>query len=707
MSIRQLWELPASITRKRLHNLLFRIRVFSVNSGHMKKLAAIFATLTLLAWVEDKQVVVLYDDFNTLSSGPMFASTGAHTEYHYLREGSPKGNWAQTTYRFRTQNAWKVFSDKGDKVIYQQLKYEPGSDHHPMLVAGNEFWQDYTLEAKFAPEEKKMQSGVVFRYRNDRCYYFFGVDSNKAVIKKVQHATSFRTQQETDLAAVPFNWQPGTYYTVTITVNGPNIRASFKDGPTLTVTDATFPAGKIALLADRPTKFSYVKVTMDPKKSAQVTAQGVQRAAAEKKLQEANPKLTLWKKINIAGFGVGRNLRFGDCDGDGQTDILVGQVVHHGPSDSHSELSCLTAITLDGKKLWQIGKPDQWKDHLTNDVSFQVHDIDNDGRNEVIYCMNYEIIVADAATGKTKYKAPTPFEPNSKPAAGEPQERILGDCLMFCDLSGKGYDGDIIIKNRYRNVWAFNNKLEQLWTAACNTGHYPIAYDVDKDGKEEVMAGYTLFNSDGTVRWTLENTLKDHADGVAIIDFKGDGQLQLICAGSDEGLVYADMNGKIRKHHFIGHAQNVTVANFRDDLPGLEAVTINFWANQGTIHFYDASGNIYHDFEPNQFGSMLMPLNWTGGTEEYFVHNANVEEGGIYDGRGRKVVVFPDDGHPDMCNATLNLTGDARDEIVVWNPEEIWVYTQSDSPKQGNIYRPKRNPLYNYSNYQATISLPK
>jgi len=67
---------------------------------------------------------------------------------------------------------------------------------------------------------------------------------------------------------------------------------------------------------------------------------------------------------------------------------------------------------------------------------------------------------------------------------------------------------------------------------------------------------------------------------------------------------------------------------------------------------------------------------------------------------------FPDDGHPDMCNAVLDITGDCRDEIVVWNPEELWIYTQSDNPKPGKLYKPVRNPLYNYSNYQATVSLP-
>ena len=73
-------------------------------------------------------------------------------------------------------------------------------------------------------------------------------------------------------------------------------------------------------------------------------------------------------------------------------ELLIGQVIHHGPKDRNSELSCLTAMTFDGKQLWQIGRPDPWKTLLTNDVGFQIHDIDRDGRNEVVYCRNFEII---------------------------------------------------------------------------------------------------------------------------------------------------------------------------------------------------------------------------------------------------------------------------------------------------------------------------
>ena len=71
-----------------------------------------------------------------------------------------------------------------------------------------------------------------------------------------------------------------------------------------------------------------------------------------------------------------------------------------------------------------------------------------------------------------------------------------------------------------------------------------------------------------------------------------------------------------------------------------------------------------------------------------------------------RVVMFPDDGHPDLAAAVRDLTGDARDEIVLWDQERVWIYTQ-DGPFHGDrIYQPVRNPTYNDSNYRASVSLP-
>jgi rhamnogalacturonan endolyase len=449
-----------------------------------------------------------------------------------------------------------------------------------------------------------------------------------------------------------------------------------------------------------------VRVTTTIQEKRRVEVAMAERVAEEARLQANNPRMVVWKKASTAGFGMGRNLRFGDMDGDGEIDVLIGQVLHHGPKDRNSELSCLTAMNLEGKVLWQIGQPDPWKDHLTNDVGFQIHDLDGDGRNEVIYCKDQRLVVADGKTGQTKYDAPTPKTPPGDHGAHNIFPHILGDSLYFCDFRGTGHDSDIVIKDRYRLLWALNDKLEIMWSGECVTGHYPYAYDIDGDGKDELSIGYTMFDHDGKKLWSLDNVIKDHADGVAIAQFKPGAEPRLLCAASDEGMFYTDMKGTILKHHYLGHVQNPAIANFRDDLPGLEAVSINFWGNQGIIHYFDANGDLYYDFEPCAHGSMCLPINWSGKSEEYFVLSPNVTEGGLFDGWGRRVVSFPADGHPELCNAVMDITGDCRDEIVVWDAHELWVYTQHDNPKHETLYKPVRNPQYNNSNYQATVSLP-
>ncbi len=78
----------------------------------------------------------------------------------------------------------------------------------------------------------------------------------------------------------------------------------------------------------------------------------------------------------------------------------------------------------------------------------------------------------------------------------------------------------------------------------------------------------------------------------------------------------------------------------------------------------------------------------------------------MIDGHLRRVVMFPDDGHPDLAYNVMNLTGDERDEIVVWDSNRVWIYTQ-DRPFTGKkIYAPLRNPDYNESNYRVNVSMP-
>lgn len=672
-----------------------------------KKILLAFLSLILLTACTNTshQVVLLDEDFSTLPHGPLGTDVGAHTEYHYIAEARPQNRWAVSTFRFNLPPSWEIRKNGNGQMLIQNA-VNPDKNWHPMVVTGSGFWNNYSVEIEYKPEDLIRRNGVAFRYQNDRQYYFAGVENDSVKIIKLNNGKAFQVPDEILLASARYTGN--NKIAIQVEVNEEEIKCKVNDSLELQAKDSMFKTGKVALVSDSPTSFYSVHVTTDTEYFEKYKSDEDRFIQIQDSLIAQNPKMKVFKKIKLDDFGTGRNVRFGDLNGDGEMDVLLGQIVNHGPKDRNSELSCLTAITLSGDILWQKGTPDLWKTKLTSDVAFQIHDIDNDGINEVIYCMNQEIIIAEGATGKIIRKAPTPLSPGGKPLKSGHNifPRILGDCLYFCDLEGKGFDSDIIIKDRYNYLWAYNSRLKELWSGECRTGHYPFAFDTDGDGKDEIATGYSLFDDNGKLLWSLDDDLEDHADGVAIVQLDKNESPVFVCAASDEGIFFANLDGKIQKHHYLGHVQNPAIANFRDDLPGMETVSVNFWGNQGIIHLFNSSGEIYHSFEPTQYGSMCLPLNWTGKTEEFYVLNANAAEGGAWDGYGRKVLEFPDDGHPDMSYAVLDITGDCRDEIVVWNTTDLWVYTQDNNPlDKSGLYHPKRNPLYNYSNYQATVSV--
>ena len=92
----------------------------------------------------------------------------------------------------------------------------------------------------------------------------------------------------------------------------------------------------------------------------------------------------------------------GDLDGDGVADMLIAQNVPHAHGDAFDAISCLTAVNFDGKVLWQSGRPDPRNRLLTNDTPFQIHDIDGDGRNEVVVVRDFKLEILDGSTGQVR-----------------------------------------------------------------------------------------------------------------------------------------------------------------------------------------------------------------------------------------------------------------------------------------------------------------
>ena len=162
--------------------------------------------------------------------------------------------------------------------------------------------------------------------------------------------------------------------------------------------------------------------------------------------------------------------------------------------------------------------------------------------------------------------------------------------------------------------------------------------------------------------------------------------------GSDEGFLVIAADGTIVKHLRLGHAQTQSIGKYRPDLPGLQILIATFWRNPGIVTLLDADANVLAQEEMIPGSSHLEPVNWRGDGQEFALLSGNVREGGMIDGQLRRVVVFPDDGHPDLASAVRDLTGDARDEIVLWDQTRVWIYT-ADRPFNGAApYRPISQP---------------
>lgn len=660
----------------------------------------------------DTSTVVLAEEtFEDLPMGFFSLPVTPLYEYHYVRPERRRGRWEDAVIMGGTPGAryWLVDAENDrfmehnrfmEQTIWNARKWSS-----PMLVTGDPEWADYTVEARVRPLATREHAGLVFRYKNNRNYYLLALeDGARLRLLRREEEIAFHQPQWIKLGEALFGYHADEFVALRVENQGEQMRCFANGKLLLEARDGAIRKGKVGLLANMPARFDDVRVTTTAENARAIAARIAARQGEEEKLRSENPRAVLWKKLETPRRGTGRSVRFGDLDGDGQLDMVLAQNVPRVRGDAYDMISYLTAMTLDGRMLWHIGHPSREHALLTNDIPVQIHDIDGDGKNEVVFVKDLKIQVVEGSTGKLKQWAWTP--PASK--AEDAFDRTHGDSLLFVNVSGNKTPRDLLVKDRYNKFWVFDSNLKLLWSAECKTGHYPFAYDLDGDGREEIFVGYTLFTPDGRRVWTLDTVLEDHADAVAAGRWTedGSGPITVLISGSDEGFVHADTAGQILKHVRVGHAQALGVGKFRPDLSGLQFAVGNFWGNPGIVTIFDSQANVLLSLEPTHYGNPLFPVNWTGDGREFLFLNGDPKEGGLLDGWGRRVVMFPDDGHPVLTAYVANVTGDERDEIVLWDQDRMWIYTQ-DRPFTGKrIYAPRRNPHYNESNYRANISLP-
>jgi len=396
-----------------------------------------------------------------------------------------------------------------------------------------------------------------------------------------------------------------------------------------------------------------------------------------------------WKTIATDEAYGGQWMVAGDIDGDGQVEIVTAENRNEG--DVHYT-SAVAAQELDGQTIWHWGRADEGRKKWHHDVACQIHDWDHDGKPEVVLCDQGSIVELDAQTGREKRRIEIPKDAT--------------DCVTFCDLSGKGWPSDVLVKNRYHQIWAYNYAGKLVWTVK-DPGRYRTAHqcrpiDIDGDGRDEIMAGYAMLNHDGSVRWVYANAANrrnGHLDCVRV--FKRaktpeDFRLVLTCCGASN-IAMIDGLGRVVWEQSGRHFESIDVGRF---VPGQAQpqviVDIDHQPfGKSPIWVLDAQGKQVGQIVTNYSRHHAL-LDWDGdGYDEIVVgHNR-----GIYNYQGRRIATLlkrsSEKSTAEESVLVGDMNGDRIPDVTIASTEKVTIYLNENG-------KPKDIPLgteFNFTLY--------
>lgn len=390
--------------------------------------------------------------------------------------------------------------------------------------------------------------------------------------------------------------------------------------------------------------------------------------------QADGPELKPWKTLKPDPAYHGQWLVAGDLDGDGIAEIVTAR-------NDHQNVTAVVATGLSGGALWRYGKPGDGEPGLNYDVPVQLYDLNGDGCAEVFLSRERSLITLDGRIGCELRRWPLP------------DGLDVADCIVFANLRGLKRARDIIIKDRYKQLWAYTDDWEPLWhwsAGDAKTCHHPELVDIDGDGRDEVIAGYTLLDDDGHELWTTTSDridlMRGHLDCaklLALTAAPATTRLAITCCGADR-LALIDGAGRplweLGGHHF----ESINAGRLRDDVPGVQLVVdVDHQPyGQGPLWIVSESGE--------RLGTIVCGyarhhrlVDWDGdGLEDVVIGNARR----VFNGRGECIArlgpdaAFADaigeqkDNDPGPFVAVADMDGYRRPEIILHTTKTVVIY---------------------------------
>ena len=148
--------------------------------------------------------------------------------------------------------------------VLAQLAQDPTDKHYPMLIYQPEVFRDFKISLRFKTVSgvKEQMAGIVFRYQDEKNYYYVRASSLGKTFRWFKVVDGLLS----DPIGLPVEVPAGVWHDLSVECRGTQINCRLNDTAIPTLSDPTFSLGRLGFWtkSDSVSHFADVKITYTP-----------------------------------------------------------------------------------------------------------------------------------------------------------------------------------------------------------------------------------------------------------------------------------------------------------------------------------------------------------------------------------------------------------------------------------------------------------